>query len=247
MVIKFICEYDGKGFNGFQRQKELRTVQSVLETAISKYIGVNINIVASGRTDTGVHASNQVCSFSIGRDLAGKFAATKLLHKAETAINHFLPADVAIRNLEIAPDDFHARYSAKSKTYIYKCYVSTSRRPLFDDTHLQLYTKPNVALMQEASRVLIGTHDFKSFSSVQTDKTNFVRTIHDLMVIESGEEVLFIIKGNGFLRNMVRIIVGTLLEIESVEQMQKILAGKNRKLAGKTAVAKGLILHHVEY
>lgn len=239
MVIKFICEYNGKNFKGFQRQKNLRTVQLALECAISKYLGTEVGIVASGRTDTGVHASHQVCSFKVN-DFGD-------IYKAEHAINHFLPADVAIRGLEVMPDDFHARYSAKSKTYIYKCYISRSRRPLFDDTHLQLYAKPDVALMQQASRILVGTHNFKSFSSVQTDKTNFVRTVFDIHIIESGEELFFIIKGNGFLRNMIRIIVGTLLQVNSPDEMQTIIDGRDRKLAGKTVDAKGLILQHVEY
>lgn len=238
----------------------MRTVQSVLEDAFSKYFKALIKITASGRTDTGVHARGQVCSFILpDTDLLKDSPlsnAEKILndsnklYKACAAINAFLPKDVAVRDFE-AKQTFHAQFDAKSKTYIYRCYISPHRSPLRADTHLQLYKKPNIEIMKAAANMLLGTHDFTSFASEQTDKTNFMRTIYCLNIEEQGDEILFTVSGNGFLRNMVRIIVGTLLDVGSGKisliSFRNAIDFKDRKLCGKTAPAHGLTLESVEY
>jgi len=220
MVTKFVCEYNGKNFCGFQRQKNLRTVQLVLEEALSKYFGERIKIVGSGRTDTGVHAKGQVCSF---------IKEVKDLYKLNTAINAFLPTDVSVRDFEAMPDDFHAQFSAKAKTYVYKCYVSKFRSALRDDTHLQLYTMPDINKAKAAAKKFVGTMDFKKYTTDKTDSKGFVRTIYSFDINTSGDEIHLVVKGSGFMRNMVRILCGAVLGLD------------------KTLPAHALYLDNVEY
>jgi len=222
MVIKFICEYNGKDFHGFQRQKDLRTVQKVLEEALSKYFGEAIKIVASGRTDTGVHARGQVVSFRVTREISGT-------HQLCNAINAFLPLDVSVRDFEIRHDDFHAQFSAKAKTYIYKCYISKFRSALRDETHMQLYTAPDIDKMKEVAKKFIGTQNFKEYTTDKTDSKDFIRTIYSFDIKQVGDEVHLIIKGSGFMKKMVRILCGVVLGII------------------KTLPAHGLVLDSVEY
>jgi len=221
MVIKFICEYNGKDFHGFQKQGSLRTVQGLLEDALSKYYGENIRIVASGRTDTGVHARGQVCSFRVEK--AGD------MYKLCAAINAFLPVDVSVRDFEIMPDDFHAQFSAKLKTYIYKCYVSRFRSALRDNTHLQLFTTPDIDKIKAAASKFVGTHNFKEYTTDKVDSKDFIRTIYSFDVKTSGDEIHLVIKGSGFMRNMVRILCGAVLGLN------------------KTLPAHALYLDSVEY
>ena len=248
MVIKFICEYNGKGFHGFQRQGSLRTVQSVLEEALSKYFGERIKIVASGRTDTGVHAMGQVCSFWIASSGASHPPRNDM-YKVCAAINAFLPLDVSVRDFEVMPDDFHAQFSAKSKTYIYKCYVSKFRSALRDGTHLQLYSMPDIEKMKAAAKGFVGTRSFKEYTTDKVDSRDFVRTIYCFDVIHNqtprqpngchpsilegnyflDDEIHLIINGSGFMRNMVRILCGAVLGM------------------GKTLPAHGLVLESVQY
>ena len=251
VTFRFTCEYIGTNFCGFQRQINGRAVQSELEAALSKYFKQPIRLVAAGRTDAGVHARGQVCSFSV----------EKLLERASefkicSAINAFLPPDVSVRDFVVDPaiegaKSFNARAHAKAKTYIYRCYVSPHRKPTLDINHHQLYTMPNIDDMRKAAGSLVGTHNFKSFCSEHTDKTNFDRTIFSLEVVENDGGFSFIIRGESFLRNMVRIIVGTLLEVGygkiTLAQFAKILTARDRKTAGPTAPAKGLTLESVEY
>ena len=244
MVIRFSCEYNGKDFKGFQRQKDLRTVQAVLEEALAKYFCQQIKIVASGRTDAGVHARGQVCSFRL-------LSACDDLYKACGAINAFLPADVAVRDFKAVDDKFHAQFDAKKKTYSYRCFTSPHRSPLREDRYLQLYKQPDVAAMQAAAETLLGTHNFKTFASEHTDKTDFVRTLHSFTVTQNDDEIIFVVSGNGFLRNMVRIMIGTLLDVGagnmSLQEFVVAHGGQNRKLAGFTAPAHALTLENVEY
>jgi len=144
MVVKFVCEYNGKDFVGFQRQSKGRSVQQVLEDAISQVLGEKITIAGSGRTDTGVHAREQVCSFEAGSPPIWRGASRSEVgwFKLCAQLNAVLPADVAVRDFEVAPDDFHARYSAKSKTYLYRIYISPHRSPTRDDYYAQIYKMP---------------------------------------------------------------------------------------------------------
>jgi tRNA pseudouridine38-40 synthase len=302
MTFRFTCEYNGKDFCGFQRQGSLRTVQLVLEQALTRVFGQDIVVTASGRTDAGVHAVGQVCSFKVD----GTIHDINLF-KICAAVNAFLPADVSVRDFAEAEETFNARFSAKSKTYVYKCYVSPFRSALRDETHLQLYKQPDVNLMRQAAEMLVGTHNFKAFTreipnkeravfsdrfstehtptncerivdtctmscgsdsaekmpknqskivkkfpNEQTDKTDFVRTMISIIIEEREDgEIYFYYHGNGFLRNMLRIMTGTLLDVgyskTSTQQFAEIFHSQNRKAAGQTAAAKGLMLLHVSY
>jgi len=244
MVIKFTCEYDGTDFCGFQRQKNGISVQQILEESLSGIFGEKIVIHASGRTDTGVHARAQVCSFKVTND---KLEISGLGRR----MNSVLHESIAVRDFQVMGDDFSARFSVKGKKYLYRCYVSQSKSPLRDRFALQLYKSHDIASMQKAANMLMGTHDFSAFCCVRTDKEDKVRTIHELRIESVGGEINFWIRGNGFLRNMVRIIVGTLLDVGvgkiSVDDVYAILESKDRNRAGKTADARGLTLWCVEY
>ncbi|MCL2755865.1 MAG: tRNA pseudouridine(38-40) synthase TruA [Firmicutes bacterium] len=245
MVFKFTCEYNGKNYQGFQRQNNGPSVQAVLEDALGRIFSQKIVIAASGRTDTGVHAMGQVCSFVVDTDMVWD------LYKLAGSVNAFLPDDVAVRDFEIMEDGFNARFSVKSKSYIYRCYVGQVQSPLRDGFMLQLYKMPEVGFMQDAAKLLVGTHDFTSFSNVNTDKVDKVRTVTEFDVKLDGDEITFKISGNGFLRNMVRILVGTLLDVGygkiSVDDIKAIIDSKDREKAGQTVAAKGLYLMKVEY
>jgi len=222
MTYKFTCEYNGANYCGFQRQKNGNTIQAELESALEKYFNQKITIHASGRTDTGVHARNQTCSFQyVG---AGRPCRT-----VELALNSFLPHDISIRNLEHANETFNARFDAKRKTYSYKCYVSPHRSPLRNPYMLQLYKQPCIETAHKRAGELIGTHDFTKFSSANTDKENKVRTIYSLDIKTHFDEIHILITANGFLRKMARRIVSHLLNLNS------------------TAPAHGLCLESVEY
>lgn len=236
MHLKIQCEYVGTKFAGFQTQKGQRTVQEELEKAISHYFATPVKVVGSGRTDAGVHAVGQIVSCLCPRE-------DVKIYQFLLGVNSYLPADVAVTAAELLPK-FNARSDAKAKTYIYKCYISSTRHPNRDVDHWQLYKPVDVAKLQEQANRLVGTHDFTAFCAEIGDKSP-IRTIYSLDVqTPAPDELWFVIRGNGFLHNMVRIIVGTLLAGGDVAS---ILASRDRRRAGKTAPAKGLTLFNVEY
>lgn len=235
MHLKITCEYLGTRFAGFQSQVGQRTVQAELESALSRYFNTPVKVVGSGRTDAGVHAVGQVVSCLCPRDNVN-------LYQLSLGLNSYLPADVSVRQAELLPK-FNARSDAKAKTYVYQCYVSPTRSPLRDATYHQLYKPVDVAKIRQQATQLVGTHDFTSFCTDLRDK-NPVRTIYALDVQAHDDEIRFVITGNGFLHNMVRIIVGTLLDGRDVTA---VLKARNRQAAGRTAPAKGLTLLAVEY
>ena len=250
MTFRFTCEYDGTDFSGFQRQKNGPSIQAALEEAFSRVLNEPITIVGSGRTDAGVHAEGQVCSFKI----APKFLN---LDKVMFSVNSLLPPAIAIRDLRIAPEGFNARFSAKAKLYTYSCYLSKLPMPMLNRYSLQLYKPINLEEMKKAAKILSGRHDFSSFCSAKTDKESKVRdvmiAIYDTEHVSDRHpaEISIVLIGNGFLRNMVRIIVGTLIEVgegkRSAESIKEVLAAKDRGVAGKTAPAHGLCLSKVGY
>jgi tRNA pseudouridine38-40 synthase len=245
MNYKITIAYDGRNYNGFQRQKNAVGVQNVLESALLELTGQNIEIDGCSRTDTGVHAREFVFSFQADLKLSE--------NRIVTGLNHFLPGDIAVSGAEIVPEDFHARYSCKGKAYEYLLYNSRNRNPFYDGlAHLYGVPITDINALTAAGKVLVGTHDFRSFCGSNGLRENTVRTIYDFS-IEKTDENLFVfrISGDGFLYNMIRIIVGTLLEINegkrSPDSMQGILEAKNRKAAGRTAPAEGLYLTRVFY
>jgi len=234
--LKIQCEYVGTKLAGFQTQKGQRTVQEELEKAISRYFDVPVKVVGSGRTDAGVHAVGQVVSCLCPRE-------DVKIYQFLLGVNSYLPADIAVTAAELLPK-FNARSDAKAKTYIYKCYISPTRHPARDVDHWQLYKPVDVDRLREQAAQLVGTHDFTAFCAELRDKSP-VRTIYSLDVeTPTPDEIWFVVRGNGFLHNMVRIIVGTLLDGRDVKS---VLNSHDRRRAGKTAPAKGLTLFNVEY
>ena len=236
MHLKITCEYIGTRYAGFQSQIGQRTVQAELEKAISKYFATPVKVVGSGRTDAGVHAVGQVVSCLCPRE-------DVKIYQFLLGVNSYLPADIAVTHAELLPK-FNARQMAKAKTYVYKCYVSPTRHPLWDVDHWQLYKPVDLARLRTQAAALVGTHDFTAFCAEVGDK-NPTRTIYSLDIqTPTPDQIWFVIRGNGFLHNMVRIIVGTLLDGRDVVD---VLNSRDRRRAGKTAPAKGLTLDHVEY
>lgn len=242
--IKLVIQYNGKNFSGWQVQPNKRTVQGELEKVLEFLLKEKIKIYASGRTDAGVSAMAQVAHF----DTEQKVDTKKLL----VSLNGLLPEDVAIVSCEIAPENFDARFSVKKKTYQYRFYISRFRLPLFEEVAFRVNDYVNLDKMKEACKYFIGTRDFESFVSQKSGKTDFVRTIFDAKIVELGDGLYaFEVTGSGFLYNMVRIMFGTILkagygQIEP-KDIENILNGKCRALAGKTMPAKALIMKNVSY
>ena len=239
-----IIEYDGSGFAGYQVQPNKRTVQGVIERALGKiHKGDPIRSYASGRTDASVHACGQVVHFDSYLKIPP--------NRWTKAINTLLPDDVYVISSHIVNDSFHSRFNVTSKEYRYKIDTS-SKRNVFRRRYAYYfpYSLDYVA-MKEAIKYLVGTNDFTSFCSAKTNKEDKVRTIYEIEFEREADELTFRFVGDGFLYNMVRIIIGTLLEvgqgkIESNE-VKEILDGKNRSLAGKLVPGHGLYLWKVNY
>lgn len=241
---KCIISYDGSGFSGYQVQPNKRTVQSQIEAVLAKiHKDEHVRIYASGRTDAGVHARGQVIHFD---------SPLSLPHdKWELALNSMLPEDISVLSVEKADPAFHARFDASGKEYRYFLYQSPKRDP-FQRNNAFHYPYPlNLGAMKEACNYLLGTHDFSSFCSAKTEVEDKVRTIETIEILQEEEQISFRFVGNGFLYNMVRILVGTLVEVGSgkrqPEEIVEILEKKDRRYAGKTAPGQGLYLWKVYY
>lgn len=243
MRYAMVIEYDGTAYSGWQRQKNAISVQQKIEEALEIVFGKKIVIVGSGRTDSGVHALAQVAHFDIDKDLNARSVIYSL--------NSLLPTDVKIQKLIKVRDDFHAQYDAVKKTYIYRSYVSESPSPLKDKYYVRVLPTVDVEKMKRAGKALVGKHDFKAFCSTGSSINSTEREIYNFEIVTKGDEIIFEITGNGFLYNMVRIIVGTLFFIGKgkLEEnaIEKMLATGTRKLGGKTFPACGLTLKSVEY
>ena len=246
MRYKLTVEYNGKDYHGWQVQKNAITVQEVLESALCK-IGIKTTTVASGRTDSGVHAAGQVVHF----DSDVKIPCDRL----PLAINAYLPLDVAVVKCEIVSGDFNARFSAKKKTYCYRFYVSRLRHPLLEINHYQVTKSLDLAEMRAAANEIEGKHDFKCFEAVGSKVVDTVRTVYEIRFetkdLIGGREIEIYVTGNGFLYNMVRAITGTVLYAAEgklmPEDIPEILNSGNRTLAGPTAPPGGLYLTRVWY
>lgn len=241
---KCIISYDGSGFSGYQVQPNKRTVQLELESVLAKmHKGKQVKVAGSGRTDAGVHAKGQVIHFDSALPIPE--------HKWEMALNSMLPSDISVLAVEKASESFHARFDAAGKEYRYQLHLSSKRDP-FQRNFAYQYPYPlDVEAMKEASLSFYGTHDFTSFCSAKTEVVDKVRTIELIDFVRDGDLLTLRFVGNGFLYNMVRILVGTLLEVGAGErkpsEMAEILSGKDRRLSGKTAPAHGLYLWEVFY
>lgn len=242
--IKLIIQYDGRDFSGWQVQPNKRTVQGELEKTLEFLLKEKVKTYASGRTDSGVSAFGQVAHFDTEQTVNVK--------KLQDSLNALTPDDIAVTGCEIVSSDFDARFTVKKKTYQYRFYISKYRLPLYDKVAFRVNDYVDVNKMKEACKYFIGEHDFESFVSQKSGKTNFVRTVYDAKIIEIDDGLYaFEITGNGFLYNMVRIVFGTILkagygQIEPKE-IENLILAKSRPKAGKTMPSYPLFMKKVDY
>lgn len=243
MKVKLTLSYNGEKYNGWQAQPNGITIQSTLEDALQKLIGQPIKVIGSGRTDAGVHALGQVAHFETPFE---NIPAEKFYK----ALNIQLPPDIRVIKSEKVGENFNALKSAKRKTYLYSLYVAEVENPLREPFSVRIEKMPNLSLINKAIELLTGEHDFKCMCASGSGAKTTVRTIYSIEVKHQENDLSFLVCGNGFLYNMVRILVGTLLEIGyeklSIEDLQKMLLSGNRSKS-KTLPAKGLVLVRVEY
>ena len=241
---KCIISYDGTAFAGYQVQPEKRTVQRELEAALGKmHKGEKVKVTASGRTDAGVHAKGQVIHFNSDHLLPAE--------NWQKALNALLPSDIVVLDVKQVSEAFHARFDPVGKEYRYMITRETLRDPFTRNYAYHYPYSLNLDAMREAISYLEGTHDFTSFCATNTNVVDKVRTIQKIELNEDGDSLMFRFVGTGFLYNMVRILVGTLLEVGNGKRkpldMEEILAKQDRRFAGKTAPAHGLYLWEVFY
>ena len=242
--IKLIIEYDGKDFNGWQKQPNKLNIQGTIEKAIEQITGEKVDLMASGRTDRGVHAFGQVANF--------KTNSTIPIDKFPIAINSNLKKSILIKSAEEVDEKFHSRLTCKKKTYRYVINNSRYGTAIYRNLETHIPMKLNIEKMQKAVKYFEGEHDFKAFRASGTSSKSSVRTIYRAEVIDKHDGKIWIeLTGNGFLYNMVRIIAGTLVDVglEKIEpeEITKIIESKDRTKAGKTLQPQGLYLLNVEY
>jgi tRNA pseudouridine38-40 synthase len=241
--IKLTIEYDGSCYHGWQIQSNAHTVQSEIEDAIFKITGEKVRVTGSGRTDAGVHALGQVAHFDTGSVIpADKF---------KDALSAVLPASVAVIGSEEVDFSFHSRYSATGKTYEYKIINRPIRSPIMEKRSWHIRETLNFKALRQASEIFVGTHDFSSFCASGRVISDFNRRIFLSEWNKQKDLLIYRVTGNGFLYNMVRIMVGTMIEVglgkRKPESILDILHGKKRDLAGITAPPQGLYLVKVHY
>lgn len=242
--ILLTISYDGSAYHGWQIQSNAITVQQVFQGALEKIIGSNFSVKGCSRTDSGVHA-NMYC---INVTTDSPIPAERLKY----AMNRFLPFDIVVLSGQDVPPDFHARYSCKGKEYIYKIWNGENRNPFLNGYALHYYYKLDEWQLNRASKNFIGEHDFSSFCTLdKRKKGDFTRNVKDFSVIRNEDMIEMKVEANGFLYNMVRIMVGTLLRVAegkiNEDEIIDIINAKDRKLAGPTAPACGLYLNRVFY
>lgn len=242
--FKMIVEYDGTAYCGWQRQENGLTIQQVLEEAIQLITGEKVTVIGSGRTDAGVHALNQVAHFKSNSRLP--------VNNIYRGMNSVLPPDIVVKELEEVTDDFHAQHDVKSKVYVYKI-CNQRLRPVLGRNYFWFIRFPlDLEVMRKAAQFLIGTHDFSCFCATGTHVKDRVRTIIDIEIKTCDDGLIEIkLESHGFLKYMVRNIIGTLVEVgrgkRKPEEMKVIIESRNRKIAGVTAPACGLFLKEVKY
>ena len=241
--IRLVVEYDGSQLHGWQRQDNAPTVQQHLEEALAKLLTHDAPVVGASRTDAGVHARGQVASFRTEREIP--------LHGIRRGLNSLLPDSIAVRDASEAADDFHPRFSATGKHYRYTILIRPERSPRWRDYAWHHPEPLDIAAMNEAARSLLGEHDFAAFRAAGCTARTTMRRVDSIALTRLDERVEIDIRGNAFLRQMVRIIVGTLTEVGTgrrpIGQVAEILASRDRTRAGITAPAQGLELIEVRY
>ena len=242
--IKLTIEYDGSGFNGWQKQPNKLNIQGTIEKAIERITGEEVDLQASGRTDRGVNAIAQVANFKTNSQLP--------IEKFPIAINSNIKSSIRIKGAEEVDEKFHSRLSCKKKTYRYVINNSKYGSAIYRNLETHIPVKLDVEKMKEAVKYFEGEHDFKAFKASGTSSKSSIRTIYKAEVIERPDERIWIeLTGNGFLYNMVRIISGTLVDVGlgkiKPEEIKDIINSKDRQKAGKTLAPQGLFLLNVKY
>lgn len=242
--FRMTITYDGTRYHGWEAKPDNdMTIQGKIESILSKMTGESVKVIGAGRTDAGVHARGMSANVHIDTQMSPK--------DVKEYLNNYLPEDIAITNIVEASERFHSRYNAIGKTYCYTCYLGDSK-PVFDRKYVYiLEEKPEVSKMKDAAKLLIGEHDFASFCGNKKMKKSTVREIDKIDIISKDGNITMTFHGNGFLQHMVRIVVGTLLEVgygkRSIESVKELLEVKDRSRAGFMAPAKGLCLMSVDY
>ncbi|WP_446897979.1 tRNA pseudouridine(38-40) synthase TruA [Clostridium sp. LBM24168] len=241
--IKLIVEYDGTNYSGWQKQKNAMTIQEKLEKAIKKSTGELCETIGSSRTDAGVHARGFVCNFLTNSKIPP--------NNFKMVLNKLLPDDIVVLKSEEVDVSFHSRYDSKGKKYTYTIITGSNRPAIGRNYMYYYYRKLNIEDMKKACKYFIGEHDFSAFKSSGSSIKTSVRKIIEFTIVEKRNLLRFSVVGNGFLYNMVRIMVGTVLEVGAgrfkPEDIEVILASKDRSKAGKPVPPQGLCLEKVFY
>lgn len=242
--LKLTLAYDGTDFLGWQIQKTGRTIQGEVEKALSRMHKSDIKVNCAGRTDSGVHANGQVINFHSSLDDIP-------VEKLSRAVSSFLPKDISVVASEVVPDDFHARYGARRRSYKYYILPSPSRIPHYQRYSLRVIHRPDIRVLNRYASQLVGEHDFTTFAAPNEQVSHHVRRVLSAAFYPEGEFIVFRITGTAFLWKMVRGIVGSLLEYEErglgPEDVRGYLEAGDRSLAGMTAQARGLFFDRVDY
>lgn len=236
-------KYDGSAYHGWQVQKNALTVQEVFQNAVEKVFLSRLDVKGCSRTDTGVHANMYCVSLKTDMDIAP--------YGIIMALNSNLPRDIAVVDCREVDDDFHPRYSCKSKEYIYKIYNGRIRNP-FDADYALHYNRPiDAEYLNREAQAFVGKYDYSGFCSANSDVEDTVRDVKSFSVWREGDYVYFKVEADGFLYNMVRIMVGTLLFVNEGKikegELKDVILSKDRKRAGKTASPNGLYLNKINY
>lgn len=240
---KLTVAYDGSRFFGWERQPDKDTIQGKLEAVLSQLGGSPVEVIGAGRTDAGVHARAMTANVFLDVDQPPE--------AIRDYCNRYLPDTIAVREVKPCAERFHARYKAVGKTYRYTCFVGPVK-PVFDRKYVTMLDYvPNVTAMEQAASYLTGEHDFAAFCGNPKMKKSTVRTVDSILIARQKDRLTFTFHGDGFLQNMVRIMVGTLLEVGRgywpPEEVAAILESRDRKRAGPTAPPEGLCLMKVDY
>lgn len=235
--------YDGSYYHGWQIQKNAVTVQEVFQKALEKVLCENTEIKGCSRTDSGVHANMYCVSFKTEKSIP--------CENMVRALNTYLPKNIAVTSCKEVSDDFHARYSVKSKRYVYRIYNGKIRNPFLEKYAFHYWYPIDEKYLNVEAQAFLGTHDFSGFCSANSDVEDTVRTVYSFSIERSGDDVFFTVEADGFLYNMVRIMIGTLLFISEGKiksgELSSVIDSKKRSAAGKTAPPQGLYLDFVNY
>lgn len=241
---KLVIQYDGGRYRGWQRLgKGENTIQGKIENVLSEMLARKIEIIGSSRTDTGVHALAQIANFKISEDLTED--------ELRIYLNKYLPQDISVKDVVLVPENFHSRYNAKDKTYLYKIWNEEYTNPFMRKYSMHIEKKLDITEMKKASQYFIGEHDFTAFSNAKAKKRSMVREIHSIQLEEYDGFIQIRVTGSGFLYNMVRKIVGTLIAVGlgevKADNTPSIIISKERNQSGYIADACGLYLEKIDF